>query len=253
VFAHRAISRGMPRTEETDVPDIRETLAQLDQRLADLRHQIIDLTTEPEAVPPPPPPTRSELALPTLEDLEASGAGPSVSRAGLGTARAQAAADGVARLGSQIEQLLTMRERLLGDARELLAGYARQLRELELEDTSAAQSALELLLSAPRSSQAPPDPSEVPARPAFFEGPVTISVTGANRIQTIQVMEDALSRIRHVERVYVRRWHAGQLSFELTLSAGVELIGELNRVLPFPFAVQSASGQQIAIILEGER
>jgi hypothetical protein len=80
-----------------------------------------------------------------------------------------------------------------------------------------------------------------------------MTVGGATRIQTIQVLEDSLSRILHVERVYIRRWHAGALWLELSLSDGVELLGELNRVLPFPFAVQSATGQEIVISLEGER
>ena len=75
-------------------------------------------------------------------------------------------------------------------------------------------------------------------------------MSGASRIQTIQVLEDSLSRIRGAERVYIRRWHAGALWIELTLSGGVELIGELNRVLPFPFAVQSATGEEIALSLE---
>ena len=93
----------------------------------------------------------------------------------------------------------------------------------------------------------------MPTRPAFFDGTTTITVVGAHRIQSSRSSRTALSRVRNVERVYIRRWQAGQLSLELTLSAGVELIGELNRVLPFPFAVQSATGREIVITLEGAR
>jgi hypothetical protein len=146
-----------------------------------------------------------------------------------------------------------MRERLLGDARSLLRIYERQLQTLEAQDTSE----LELLTSQLTGRGAPQSATEGrtagESRPAFFEGTVTVTAGGAHRIQTIEVMEDSLSRVRRVEQVYLRRWHAGRVSFELKLAAGVELIGELNRVLPFPFAVQSATGQEIVITLDGER
>jgi hypothetical protein len=159
----------------------------------------------------------------------------------------------VGQLGVQIKQLLTIRERLLNDAEQLLAGYERQLRELETLDVFEVEAALAALLPAPGPTETSSRVPEFPSRPAFFDGVMTITVVGVHRLQTIQVLEDSLSRVRHVDRVYIRRWHAGQLLFELALSAGVELIGELNRVLPFPFAVQSATGQEIGITLEGER
>jgi hypothetical protein len=254
VFALRTLLRGLPPTEGADVPDMRETMAQLDRRLADLRDQIKNLVTEPEPAPPPPPPSASSVPLPTAADIESAYGGaaapePVASR----TAGAQAASEAVDQLGVQIRQLLTLREQLLNDAERLLAGYERQLRELESLDVSEVEAALGALLSTPGPGGSAAAAAVPPARPAFFEGVMTIAVSGVHRIQTIQVLEDSLSRVRHVEHVYIRRWHAGELMFELTLSAGVELIGELNRVLPFPFAVQSATGQEIGITLEGER
>lgn len=234
------------------MPDIRDTLAQLDRRLADLRHQINDLVTEPEPAPPPPPPARSSLSVPTASELEGA-YDEGGSERGPRAAAVEAASEAVGQLGAQVRQLLTIRERLLNDAEQLLAGYERQLRELEALDASEVEAAVAALVSGPAPAQTGRDASGVPSRPAYFEGMVTITVVGVGRIQTIQVLEDSLSRVRHVEQVYIRRWHAGQLLLELTLSGGVELIGELNRVLPFPFAVQSATGQEIGITLEGER
>jgi hypothetical protein len=256
VFALRAQSPAPPRAEENVVPDIRETMAQLDRRLAELRDQISDLVTEPEAPPPLPSPAASSVALPTAAELERAYAGrPGSASGGTGpqSSQTQAAADAVGQLGAQIKELLTIRERLLGDAEQLLAGYERRLRELESPDSAELEQALAWLARSPGRSETPVGVSEFASRPAFFEGLMTIAVAGVHRIQTIQVLEDSLSRVRHVERVYIRRWHAGQLLVELTLSAGVELVGELNRVLPFPFAVRSATGHEIAITLEGER
>ncbi len=256
MLALRTVSRGLPRAEETDVPDLRETLAQLDRRLDDLRHQINGLVTEPEPALPPPPAAPSSVPVPTAAEIERAYAGPpALGREATGpqASQLQAASEAVGQLGVQIKQLLTIRERLLSDAEQLLAGYERQLRELETLDVLDVEAALAALLPAPGLTETGAGSPEFPARPAFFDGVMTITVVGVHRLQTIQVLEDSLSRVRQVDRVYIRRWHAGQLLFELTLSAGVELVGELNRVLPFPFAVQSATGHEIGITLEGER
>jgi hypothetical protein len=259
----------MPRTEENDVPDIRDTLGQLDRRLAEIRDQIAGLADLPEPTPPPPPPDHRSIPLPTpvgfgdatgLEEPPESAEGraypdsAAVRSATLDRDRAQALATGVDQLGSQIEQLLSVRERLLADARQLLSSYRREIDELELQEAPDVRSALEALLDpeAPASGPAPALDG-LPSRPAFFEGLVSVTVGPATRLQTIQVLENALARVPRVDQVYIRRWHAGQLWLELTVSGGVELIGELNRVLPFPFAVESASAQEIVIRLEGER
>src|SRR5690348_15587671 len=105
------MSRGVPRPEETDVPDIRETLAQLDRRLADLRHQINDLVTEPEPAPPPPPPARSTVPAPTAAELESAYLGHGSETIGPRVSHVEAASEAVDQLGSQIKQLLTIRER----------------------------------------------------------------------------------------------------------------------------------------------
>ncbi len=234
------------------MPDISDTLAALDQRLTDLREQIADLTRAPEPAPPSPPPARRSLPQPTstasIEDLAQA------STAGWGALSGEELSQAVERLGAQLQDLLKMRDRLLADARALLTRYQLQLDALEADDPSEIRAAAGSLLSSePPVADQGGARAALPSRPAFFEGMVRMSVRGATRIQTIQVMEDSLSRIRHVERVYIRRWHAGVLWLELWVAAGVELLGELNRVLPFPFAVQSATGQEIVISLEGDR
>jgi hypothetical protein len=246
------MSHGLLRAEENHVPDISDTLAALDQRLTDLREQISDLTGAPEPVPPPPPPTPRSLPPPTPA---ASGEDTAhTSRPAPDNLSGEALSEGVGRLGAQIQDLLRMRERLLNDVRALLTRYQLQLDALQAEDPAEIRAAAASLLSSESSvSVGGGLQADVPPRPAFFEGVVRMTVSGATRIQTIQVMEDSLSRIRHVEQVYIRRWHAGALWLELWVAAGLELLGELNRVLPFRFAVQSATGQEIIISLEGDR
>lgn len=109
--------------------------------------------------------------------------------------------------------------------------------------------ACERLLAEARALMGPRVAAE--ARPAFFEGTVTLVALGAHLIETIQVLEDSLNRAGHVTRAYIRRVHAGEARIELTLTGGVDLVGELNRVMPFPFGVRSVTRQEIVISLEG--
>lgn len=196
-----------------NLSSIHETLAQLDDRLDDLRRQVARLTEEPPA-------GRGEHRL-------APSSGFSVARltGGPGQAvplrerlQAPQGPDPLRRpaLTREVQELLSACERLLAEARQLIA--------------------------APGAEQ---------ARPAFFEGTVKLVALGANRLQTIQVLEDSLGRARHVARVYLRRVHAGEVRVELTLMGGVDLVGELNRVMPFTFAVRSATRKEIVISLEG--
>ena len=240
-LSFQAVTGGSPSAPDEDAPDLQRTFAQLDERLAELRDQLsTGSDVPPEPAPLPPPPERRRLpepAPPVSEPGPAPGprsAEPAPESASYPEAEL-ARIESLEQLGTQIEQLLTVRDQLLSDARELVRAFDRRLDELESQGTISVK------VSSP------------PPRPAFFEGVVTLAVTGASRIQTIQVLEDSLARVRQVERTYIRRWHAGQVSIELTLSGGVELIGELNRVLPFPFAVRSATGQEIALTVEEER
>lgn len=227
-----------------------------------------------KAEPAPAPPAVAEPAQPLDDALS-----PEIAPA------ATAAADGdPGHVSGQIQELMSVREQLLTGARELVRAYERQLDLLENmavsglpggpeavatpTSASAGPESVTLPSSAPIAPlPAPIAPSSSPivplpgaavakaeedARPAFFEGTVTLLVSGARRIQTIQVLEDSLSRARHVDDVYVRRYHRGRVWIELTLSAGAELLGEFNRVLPFPFAVSSAATKEIGLTLEGE-
>lgn len=238
----RVVGGSSSRRETNDVSDIRETLDQLDRRLGELRRQLAGLAEDPRpAAPPAPPPARRLQSVPLPPELMSGGI------AGVTEAPTPPTPDPYPdHVAVQIQQLMTVRNQLLAGARELVRAYERQLDVLERLAASGQPLAHEAL-------PAPPAPVQEQARPAFFEGPVTLVVSGAHRIQTIQVLEDALSRARYVEQVYVRRCHRGQVWLELTLSGGSELLGEFNRVLPFPFAVTSATSKEIAFSIEGEQ
>jgi hypothetical protein len=273
------VSAGASHHECNTVSDIRETLDQLDRRLEGLRRQVAALFEEPQqAAPLPPPPSRHLHSVPAppvdLTDLEAAlgltdppeqGGVPEPDRGN--TSAPEAPGDAGAEISTDPGELMAVREQLMAGARELARAYERQLGLLEqmalsgLPATSAQSPAIP---SAPPADPPAttgtlagliPSPADAvdQARPAFFEGRVDLIVSGAHRIQTIQVLEDALSRARNVDYVYVRRCHRGQVRLELSIGGGAELLGELNRVLPFPFAVTSATGTEIALSLEEQQ
>jgi hypothetical protein len=273
------VSASASHRECNTVSDIRETLDQLDRRLDELRRQVAVLAEEPrQAADPAPPPAQQLRSVPApppdLTDLEAAlgltdlperdrVAEPDGANAPLTGVPGEAPVEMTTDMG----QLMAVREQLMAGARELARAYERQLGLLEqmalsgLPATSSESSATSSVPpAAPPAttrnlSGRIPSPADAvdQARPAFFEGTVELVVSGAHRIQTIEVLEDALSRARHVDYVYVRRCHRGQVRLELSLAGGAELLGELNRVLPFPFAVTSATGTEIALSLEGQR
>ncbi|HUZ29570.1 MAG TPA: hypothetical protein VMU90_10040, partial [Solirubrobacteraceae bacterium] len=191
-------------------------------------------------------------------------------------------------LKAQIEQLLGVRERLLRSARDLVHQYEEEVTQLELRypattaDQMAAASeggarsasgatAQPMPLAAPvplpayaqpapplppayaelapPPAPAPPAP-EPAARPALFEGVVIVIVPWISRLQTIQVLEDSLTRVRGAQLAYVRGYNQGEVRLELVLGEAVDLIGELNRALPYAFAVESARQDEIVIRLE---
>jgi hypothetical protein len=249
---------------------IRETLDQLDRRLGELRRQVAALVEDPQppetlapppgrrlaAVPPEPAPLRTppEAPAPTLAGPPVPTAETEIPHRPAIDPSATAAADGdPGHVSGQIQELMSVRDQLLSGARELVRAYERQLDLLENMSVSGLRGGPEAVASSTAAHRGAVAEAEEDARPAFFEGTVTLLVAGAGRIQTIQVLEDSLSRARHVEDVYVRRCHRGRVWIELSLSAGAELLGEFNRVLPFPFAVSSAAAKEIALTLEGEQ
>lgn len=272
------VSASASHRECNTVSDISETLDQLDRRLDELRRQVAVLAEEPQqAAQPSPPPAGNLHSVPApppgLTDLEAAlgltnlpergrVAEPEGANAPLPGVPGEAPVETTSDMG----QLMAVREQLMAGARELARAYERQLGLLEQMAVSGLPASSES--SAPSSvppaappaitrtlSGLVPPPADAvdQARPVFFEGMVELVVSGAHRIQTIEVLEDALARARHVDYVYVRRCHRGQVRLELSLAGGAELLGELNRVLPFSFAVTSATGTEIALSLEGER
>jgi hypothetical protein len=210
----RSGGRWISGSWKNDVSSIRETLAQLDDRLEDLRQQVARLTDEPAAVPAEPTPgTPSRFS---VTRLSGGSEDPHQARASEAPAFDATHSAVHPETAVEIKELLAACDRLLRETRELMGAR------------NADQ-----------------------ARPAFFEGTVTLVALGANLLQTVEVLEDSLVRARQVTRAYIRRVHAGEARVELSLTGGVDLVGELNRVMPFPFAVRSATREEIVITLEG--
>ncbi len=102
----------------------------------------------------------------------------------------------------------------------------------------------------PVSPVAPAPPPPPAPQTTAFEGVMTVVVRSVSRLQTIQVLEDSLTRVRGAEFAYVRGYHEGEVRLELLLREPLDLIGEMGRVMPYEFTVESARPEEIVIRLD---
>jgi hypothetical protein len=121
-----------------------------------------------------------------------------------------------------MDQLLSLRERLLSDARELIRSYEGEIAALERR-------------------------FGITSPPQLFEGVVALVVTGIPRIQTLVALEEALLATDGVAQAFVRHYDRGEAWFEITLVQPVALTAELAELLPMPFAVRSTTANEIEL------
>jgi hypothetical protein len=126
-----------------------------------------------------------------------------------------------------MDQLLSLRERLLSDARELIRSYEDEIAALESRFGIASP-------------------------PPVFEGVVTVVATGIGRTQTLVALEEALLAIDGVVQASVRHYDRGEGWFEITLDRPVPLTTDLADVLPLPFEVRSTTANEIVLSLEDD-
>jgi hypothetical protein len=261
--------------------DIHDALAQLERRLSDLKRELVRMAEEPieadgmatgrsEVGPRPrdPGPTYSQAEAatasrrppqaaprrPAPEPQPAASSRPEARDPEEIVARAEAEAvqvlthahDHLTELKAQVEQLQSYRMRLLSAAQELLHQFQEELNQLS--DPAGRVSGAAAPGAAPPA--VPPAPAPEPPWPTSFEGMVTIIVPWISRLQTVQVLEDSLTRVRAAQSVYLRGYHRGEVRLELILGEAVDLIAELNRVLPYTFALESARPDEIVIRLD---
>ncbi|HZU61522.1 MAG TPA: hypothetical protein VE983_11180 [Solirubrobacteraceae bacterium] len=124
-----------------------------------------------------------------------------------------------------MDQLQSLRERLLSDARALIRSYEDEIANLESRFGIASP-------------------------PPLYEGVVTLVVCGIARIHTLVAIEEALLGIDGVIQAFVRHYDRGEAWFEVTLEQPVPLTTQLAQVLPVSFEVRSTTANEIVLALE---
>lgn len=238
-----------------DVSDISQILDQVDRRLGEIRQQIVRISGDaelsevrkappvpmpesiapeperelgappeplpplPDEAPPPPPdeapPPPEPPAPPPPPEQPPPREPPPLPEPPLPPPQASA----------EMDQLLSLRERMLSDARELIRSYEDEIAALESRFGIAAP-------------------------PPVFEGVVTLVATGIVRIQTLVAIEEALLGIEGVAHALVRHYDRGEAWFEVTLDRSLPLTRELAQALPLPFEVRSATANEVVLELE---
>ncbi len=123
-----------------------------------------------------------------------------------------------------MDQLVSLRERLLSDARELIRSYEDEIAALESRFGIASP-------------------------PPLFEGVVTLVVRGIGRIQTLVAMEEALLETEGIAQAFVRHYDRGEAWLEITLDRALPLRTELAEALPAPFEIRSTTASEIVLEL----
>ncbi|HEY3182281.1 MAG TPA: hypothetical protein VGJ77_05540 [Gaiellaceae bacterium] len=158
----------------------------------------------------------------------------------------QAAGRRVADEATRIEELLAVRERLLGELRGVLGAYSDLLHAAEANQVPAAPAAAPSHRAAEPASEArrAVERQLYPRLVELDAGPFT-------DFAELAAFERSLARLPNVEDVHIRTFGDDRAAIELTLSEETPIVHELRRHLPYRVAVTSRADNRLTLDVEG--
>jgi hypothetical protein len=231
----------------TESRDVQSSLADMDRKLRELQRELAMVSRGPEgtafsppafSAPPPPPPPDTAPAPAAGAEAQAQAKAQEI----VADARAEAArivgeaAERVAAIGRQIDELQRLRDELRQSAQALVEEYERALRTAPAGDVP------------PASAPAPP---QVDGRE--FDGQVVIDAGPFTDIATLGAFEQALARLPQAEDVYVREFTGSRALIDLLLAAPVALLDEMRRAAPVGFGLVEVGDGRITIEVDAPR
>jgi hypothetical protein len=232
----------------TESRDVQSSLADMDRKLRELQRELAMVSRGPEgtafsppafSAPPPPPPPDTAPAPAAEAEAQAQAKAQEI----IADARAEAArivgeaAERVAAIGRQIDELQRLRDELQRSAQALVEEYERALRTAPVGDVPPAS--------------APPPPPQVDGRE--FDGQVVIDAGPFTDIATLGSFEQALARLPQAEDVYVREFTGSRALIDVLLAAPVALLDEMRRTAPVGFGLVEVADGRIIIEVDAPR
>lgn len=149
----------------------------------------------------------------------------------------------VAEAATRLENLLRVREQVLGELRGILQAYGSLLAEVDQGHTVPPVPAEHA--DALRDVHAPATPvaDRVAGNGDLFPRQVEIDAGPFADFAELSAFERSLARLPKVEDVYIRRFGDDRAEIELTLSEERPLIHDLNSHLPYRVAVTADDGR----------
>jgi hypothetical protein len=146
---------------------------------------------------------------------------------------------------ARIEELLMVRERLLGELRGVLTAYSDLLGAAESNQVPAAPGAV----PARRVADAALEPGK-PAERDLYPRLVELDAGPFSDFAELAAFERSLARLPKVEDVHIRNFGDDRAAIELTLSEETPIIHELDRHLPYRVAVTSRVDNRLTLDVE---
>jgi hypothetical protein len=158
----------------------------------------------------------------------------------------QAAGRRVADEAARIEELLAVRERLLGELRGVLAVYSDLLHAADANQIPAAPPA-----APPRPVAEPAAEARRPAERQLYPRLVELDAGPFTDFAELSAFERSLARLPNVEDVHIRNFGDDRAAIELTLTEETPIVHELRRHLPYRVAVTSRADNRLTLDVEG--
>jgi hypothetical protein len=132
-----------------------------------------------------------------------------------------------------------------------LRRFGERLERFATELTADYDAVLARVMAGLSGRPMPDPPAPVPPAPVseepLFEGRVELGVGPFYDIGSLSAFEQQVASVPSVSEVSVRRFEASHAVVDLRLSAPVELLGELRRVLDTDFGVRQVAPGRIAL------
>jgi hypothetical protein len=155
---------------------------------------------------------------------------------------------------SRLDEVIRVREQLLGEIRGILSAYGDLLAQAEQGRIPTLAPQFEAAVSglAAQAVPQPPRLAEVRAATGLFPRVVEIDAGPFTDFAELSAFERSLARVPKVRDVYVRRFDHDRAEIELGLSEETPLLHELTRHLPYRLSINGEDSAHLTIDLVPE-
>jgi hypothetical protein len=160
------------------------------------------------------------------------------------------AAQRVGAATNSLEDILRVREQLLGELRGVVQAYGKLLEDAESGRAAAPAAPTEPAYAGPRA--VPLEGTPVPQDAGLFARIVELDAGPFADFAELAAFERALTKLPKLEDVHIRRFAQSRADIELTLSEETPLVDHLVAYLPYRMEVTAAGDDRLTVEVRQE-